>query len=91
MNNINQNNNIYSNLLKRIHNEVSINSHQRKILDSIIEFYYKNGNSDFDEKIQIINLINLLTPSYSKIKIDNETKDPLYYRWRRKIHKIYYL
>ena len=79
MNNINQNNNINSNLLKRIHNEVSINSPQRKILDSIIEFYYKNGNSDFDEKIQIINLINLLTPNYSKIKIDNETKDPLYY------------
>lgn len=79
MNDINQNNIINSSLLRRTHNEVSINSPQRKILDSIIGFYYKNGNSDFDEKIQIINLINLLTPNYSMIKIDNETKDPLYY------------
>ena len=79
MNDIDQNNIINSSLLRRTHNEVSINSPQRKILDSIIGFYYKNGNSDFDEKIQIINLINLLTPNYSMIKIDNETKDPLYY------------
>lgn len=79
MNEINQNNYINNPLLKRVHNGISINSPQTILLNSIINFYYKNGNEDFDEKIQIMNLINLLTPNYLMIKVDNEVKDPLYY------------
>ena len=72
-------NQINNSLFKRMNNEISINSPQRKILDSIIAFYYENGNSDFDEKIQIMNLIKILTPNFSMIQVDNDIKDPLYY------------
>ena len=79
MNPINQNNYINNPILKRTQYGISINSPQIKLLDSIINFYYKNGYEDFDEKIQIMNLINLLTPNFLMIKVDNEIKDPLYY------------
>ena len=79
MNEINLNNNINNSLFKRTQNEISSNSPQRRILDSIIRYYYEKGNSDFDEKLQIMYLINLLTPNFSMIKIDEDIKDPLYY------------
>ena len=79
MNPINQNNYINNPILKRTQYGIPINSPQIKLLDSIINFYYKNGYEDFDEKIQIMNLINLLTPNFLMIKVDNEIKDPLYY------------
>ena len=72
-------NQINNSLFKRMNNEISINSPQRKILDSIIAFYYENGNSDFDEKIQIMNLIKILTPNFSMIQVDKDIRDPLYY------------
>ena len=47
-----------------------INLGQLNLINSIIDFYHKNGRifMNFNEKFQIMNLINNINPDYTKIQ-----------------------
>ena len=90
MNQINNNDNLENEIIKNNLNLNSkkfyINLDQINLINSIIDFYKKNGKEymNFNEKVQIMKLINHLNPDFSSIKtIDND--DPLHYIDEEKI------
>ena len=64
-----------------------INFGQLNLINSIIDFYHKNGRifMNFNEKFQIMNLINNINPDYAKIQNENNILDPLHYIKEEKI------
>jgi hypothetical protein len=90
MNQMNNNINLEDEIIKNNQNlnykKFYINLDQINLINSIIEFYKKNGKEymNFNEKAQIMNLINHLNPDFSLIKeIHND--DPLNYIEEEKI------
>ena len=72
---------IYSNNMNMDQNNFWININQISLLIAIIDFYHKTENEfvDFNDKYQIMNIMNRLNPNLSTLKQDNEILDPLYY------------
>ena len=69
-------------------NNFYINLNQINLINDIINFY-KNNEMDemnFNQKFQIMNLINHLNPDLSLIKISDKIEDPLYYIHEYKIN-----
>ena len=64
-------------------NNLNIQPHQVHLIDSIIQFYKKNNNEymNYNNPIQIKNILNLLNPNYTGLKYNNinQVEDPLYY------------
>ena len=69
-------------------NNFWINLNQINLINSIIDFFHKTGNDymNFNEKGQIMNLVNLLNPNLSSLKQINETKYSLDYIKGEKRH-----
>ena len=67
-------------------NNFWINLNQINLINSIIDFFHKTGSDymNFNEKGQIMNLVNLLNQNLSSLKQINETKYSLDYKKRRK-------
>ena len=79
--NMNLTSQIYSNNMNMDQNNFWININQISLLIAIIDFYHKTENEfvDFNDKYQIMNIMNRLNPNLSTLKKDNEILDPLYY------------
>ena len=78
VNNENLKNQIIANNKNLNQNNFYINLNQINLINDIINFY-KNNEMDemnFNQKFQIMNLINHLNPDLSLIKINDEIKDP---------------
>ena len=62
---------------------LNIPPNQVHLIDSIIQFYKKNNNEymNYNNPIQIKNILNLLNPNYTGLKYNNinQVEDPLYY------------
>ena len=91
MNQINNNDNLENEIIKNNQKLNSkkfyINLDQINLINSIIDFYKKNDKEymNFNEKVQIMKLINHLNSDFSKIKeINND--DPLHYIEEEKIN-----
>ena len=69
-------------------NNFYINLNQINSINDIINFYKNNGMDEmnFNQKFQIMNLINHLNPDLSLIKISDTIEDPLYYIHEYKIN-----
>ena len=69
-------------------NNFWINLNQINLINSIIDFFHKTGNDymNYNEKGQIMNLVNLLNPDLSKLKQSNEIKYSLDYIKGEKKH-----
>ena len=88
-NQMNNEQNMNMNLVSQINNNNMnmninnfwININQISLLIDIIDFYHKTENEfvDFNDKYQIMNIMNRLNPNLSTLKQDNETLDPLHY------------
>jgi hypothetical protein len=80
MNQINQINQIFqiiqNNNQNMDKNNFWINLNQINLINSIIDFFHKTGNDymNYNQKGQIMNLVNLLNPNLSKLKQNNEIK-----------------
>ena len=68
-------------------NNFYINLNQINLINDIINFYQKNGMNcmNFNQKVQIMNLINHLNPDFSLIKQSDHIEDPLHYILEYKI------
>ena len=88
VNNENLKNQIIANNKNLNQNNFYINLNQINLINDIINFYKNNGMDEmnFNQKFQIMNLINHLNPDLSLIKINDEIKDPLYYIHECKIN-----
>ena len=90
INQVNDNINLEDEILKNNQNlnfkKFYINLDQINLINSIIDFYKKNGKEymNFNEKIQIMNLINHLNPNLSAIKEKHD--NPLPYIKEEKIN-----
>ena len=84
MNQMNNNINLEDEIIKNNQNlnykKFYINLDQINLINSIIDFYKKNHKEymNFNEKVQIMNLINHLNPNLSVIK-ETHNDDPLHY------------
>jgi hypothetical protein len=88
-NQMNNEQNMNMNLVSQINNNNMsmninnfwININQISLLIDIIDFYHKTENEfmDFNDKYQIMNIMNRLNPDLSKLEQDNEILDPLHY------------
>ena len=84
MNQMNNNINLEDEIIKNNQNlnykKFYINLDQTNLINSIIDFYKKNHKEymNFNEKVQIMNLINHLNPNLSVIK-ETHNDDPLHY------------
>lgn len=80
-NNENLKNQIINNNKNLNQNNFYINLNQINLINDIINFYKNNGMDEmnFNQKYQIMNLINHLNPDFSLIKSNNKIEDPLYY------------
>ena len=78
VNNENLKNQIIANNKNLNQNNFYINLNQINLINDIINFYKNNGMDEmnFNQKFQIMNLINHLNPDLSLIKINDEIKDP---------------
>ena len=88
VNNENLKNQIIANNKDLNQNNFYINLNQINLINDIINFY-KNNEMDemnFNQKFQIMNLINHLNPDLSLIKISDKIEDPLYYIHEYKIN-----
>ena len=90
MNNI-DNENLKKQIMLNNHNldqnNFYINLNQINLINDIINFYQKNGMDcmNFNQKVQIMNLINHLNPDFSLIKQSDHIEDPLHYILENKI------
>ena len=67
-------------------NNINIPQNQKHLVDEIIKFYQENEMNfmNYEEKYQIMKLLNHLNPQYSFLEKGNDIEDPLYYVHEKK-------
>ena len=62
-------------------NDIIINKDKKELIDLIIKFYKENGNEfmNYENKKQIISLMNQLDPNYSNFVLSEKIYDPMPY------------
>ena len=67
-------------------NNINIPQNQKHFVDEIIKFYQENEMNfmNYEEKYQIMKLLNHLNPQYSFLEKGNDIEDPLYYVHEKK-------
>ena len=85
--NLNQQNLIQQGMINQMNfinnNDINIPQNQVNLIISIISFYKRNynDNMNYNNPIQIQNILNLINPNYPGLKFNdiNKIEDPLYY------------